>query len=366
MLERKKERAPRLVASGFLALDIVFGLGDPEPKFFAGGTCGNVAAGLAFLGWDAFPVARLRDDAAGEIVRHDLERWHVRTAHLGLGPVAATPIVVERIALSASGVPKHKFLWNCPDCGAYFPPYRAVLRTQVDWIKEQLGQPQVFFADRVSRSTIELARHYHGTNSVIYFEPSAAGDPKLFREMLRLCTVLKYSVQRARSFSELLRENNAQLEIETAGEDGLRFRTRRTTTSWQSLPAHEVTVKDTAGSGDWTTVGLISALLCDGKSSFEMATKQDIALALEYGQAVAALNCQFEGARGAMYDLGRTQFLEAVRSIQARKPGGCTEWKISLSQQISTSTVCPSCNPKSSLPTGSIQKRTNVEVSTRD
>ena len=346
MLDRKTEQKPRLLTAGFLALDAVFGLENAEPKFYAGGTSGNVAAGLAFLGWDVSPLARLSDDAAGGVVRRDLERWGVKTRYLGLNPVAPTPIVLERIARSKNGVPKHRFLWNCPDCGAYFPPYRAVLRTQLDLIQENVDTPDVFFTDRVSRSTVELARHFRAKGSIVYFEPSCAGDPKLFREMLKLSTVLKYSAQRARSFSDQLRNHNAVLEIETFGEDGLRFRMRRTFASWHSLPAYEVAIKDTAGSGDWTTVGFLSALFRNGKSNLATATRPDVTAALAHGQAIAALSCEFEGARGAMYHFTRTKFLEAVRIIEGKAPSIRKEPKISLSQDIFTSTICPSCNPK--------------------
>ena len=40
-----KARTPtkaRVAAAGFFALDIVFGIDDMVPRFYAGGTCGNV------------------------------------------------------------------------------------------------------------------------------------------------------------------------------------------------------------------------------------------------------------------------------------------------------------------------------------
>jgi fructokinase len=346
MHKSKSPQKPRVVAAGFCALDIVFGLDDPVPKFYAGGTCGNVVAGLAFLGWDAAPVARLGHDVAGEFVRQDLERWGVDTSLLGLAPSGATPIVLEKIQLSKNGVPKHRFLWNCPDCGSYFPPFRSVLRTQVEDLKKKLGRPEVFYADRVSRSTVELAKHFREEGSLVYFEPSAAGDPKQFREMLQLCDVLKYSAQRARSFSELLRDHRAYLEIETLGEDGLRFRTRRAFGSWHAVAAYEVKIKDTAGSGDWASVGLVSELLVDGKKALEKCTKRNLSSCLERAQAIAALNCQFEGPRGGMYQLSKTRFMESVAALEAKKPGNPTQRRISLTQQLSTASVCPSCSPK--------------------
>jgi len=344
----KNGRKPRLVAAGFFALDIVFGLDDPAPRFYVGGTSGNVSAGSAFFGWDVIPLARLGNDIAGEFVRGDLERWGVKPAHLGLTPVAATPIVLEKIEVNKHGLPKHRFLWSCPDCSSYFPPFKAMLRTQVQLVKDELDTPEVFFADRVSPSVVELARHFREKGSLIYFEPSAAGDPKLFSEMLQICHVLKYSAQRARSFSELLRQHAAHLEIETLGEDGLRFRTRRAFTNWHSLPAFEVKIKDTAGSGDWATVGLISSLFRGGKLGLK-ANKQELISALEHAQAVAALNCRFEGARGGMYQLSRLKFKELIETIEAGRPSVHRERKISLTRQISTSEVCPGCSPKGNL-----------------
>jgi hypothetical protein len=163
---------------------------------------------------------------------------------------------------------------------------------------------------------------------------------------LQLCDVLKYSAQRARSFSELLRDHKAYLEIETLGEDGLRFRTRRSFASWHAIAAYEVRIKDTAGSGDWTSVGLMSEMLSGGKRALEKCTKQDISSCLERAQAIAALNCQFEGPRGAMYQLSKARFIESVAALEAKKPEDSKQRRISLSQQISTAAVCPSCSPK--------------------
>jgi sugar/nucleoside kinase (ribokinase family) len=346
MHKGKTQVKPRFVASGFCALDIVFGLEDPTPKFYAGGTSGNVVAGLAFMGWDVTPIARLANDAAGEFVRKDLERWGVDTSLLGLIPCGATPIVLEKIGLSKNGVPKHRFLWNCPDCSAYFPPFKPVLLSQVLALKDQLGCPEVFYSDRVSRSTVELARHFREKGSVVYFEPSAAGDPKLFREMLQLCDVLKYSSQRARSFSELLRDHQAYLEMETLGEDGLRFRLRNRFETWYSVPGYEIKIKDTAGSGDWTSVGFIAEMLAQGKVTLEKLTRHDISCSLEHAQALAALNCQFEGARGSMYQLSKSRFSQAVTALKAKRPERTAQRKISLKYDLSTSAVCPSCSPK--------------------
>ena len=68
-------RKPTIIAAGFFALDVVFGLDDTAPRFYAGGTSGNIVAGLSYMGWEALPLARLSDDVAGDFVRKDLKRW---------------------------------------------------------------------------------------------------------------------------------------------------------------------------------------------------------------------------------------------------------------------------------------------------
>ena len=343
-------RKPRVIAAGFFALDVVFGLDDPAPRFYAGGTSGNIVAGLAYMGWEALPLARLADDVAGDFVRKDLKRWGVDTQFLDLSPVAATPIVLEKIELSKNDMPKHRFLWNCPDCNAYFPPFKPVLQSSVEFLKSETKNADVFFADRVSRSTVELARYYRSEGALIYFEPSAAGDPKLFREMLQLCDVLKYSTQRARSFSELLRDHKAHLEVETLGEDGLRFRTRHSFGTWNSVPAFEIKIKDTAGSGDWTSVGLIASMFRNGREDLAGTSKEDIPSFLEHAQALAALNCQFEGARGAMYQMSRSRFMDTVASLESKSPERRRQRKISLACLFPTSSVCPRCKPIKPVP----------------
>lgn len=345
---KTKKQTPRLVSSGLIALDIVIGLEDPlVPRFYTGGTTGNVTAALAYLGWRATPISRLAEDEAGQFVKADLERWGADTKCL-LGNIPCpTPIIVEKIFLGKDGAPKHRFFWTCPDCGAYLPSYRPIVLETVENLKNDIGTASVFFTDRVSRSIVILAEHCKKNGSVVVFEPSGVGDPALFVEMLRICDVLKYSDQRAKSFSDLLGENGARLEIQTLGDEGLRFLLRgpRKSKTWVALSSYDVEVKDTAGAGDWTTAGLIFQLFGHGRVALTSLTKSNVTEALQYGQALAALNCQFEGARGAMYQLSRPRFLEKLRAL-IRKSSGTrspTRAENILSGRVIPTKVCPSC-----------------------
>jgi sugar/nucleoside kinase (ribokinase family) len=347
-MKTSKNDQPRLISSGFVALDIVIGIEDPlTPRFYGGGTTGNVTAALSYLGWQATPIGRLSLDQAGQYVKTDLERWDVDTTHLTEGSPCPTPIVVEKIFLGKDGAPKHRFLWTCPDCGAYFPSYRPVLAEAVEHLKPHITHASAFFTDRVSRSTLALAEHCKRKGAVVIFEPSGVQDPAHFIEMLRLCDVLKYSDQRAKGFSDLLSNHEAVLEIQTLGSEGLRFLLRgsKRTASWVSLASYDVTIKDSAGAGDWTSAGLIHRLFSEGRSSLRKLTKVTVTDALTYGQALAALNCQFEGARGAMYQLPKKKFVERVTELQNRstaRKGRIEIEKVSPDRVVPLK-VCPSC-----------------------
>ncbi len=339
---------PSLISSGFIALDIVIGIEDPlTPRFYSGGTTGNVTAALSYLGWKTSPVSRLCEDEAGNFVKADLERWGVDTIHLSEGPLCATPIVMEKIFLGKDGTPKHRFLWTCPDCGAYFPSYRPVLAETIEHLRAEITDVSAFFTDRVSRSTLALAEHCKAKGAVVVFEPSGVQDPAHFVEMLQLCDVLKYSDQRAKSFSDLLSANQAVLEIQTLGSEGLRFllRGQKRKATWVSLASYDVEVKDTAGAGDWTTAGLISGLFSDGRQCLKSLTKSKVIEALANGQALAALNCQFEGARGAMYQLPRRKVNERVAQLRSRDINRKSKGPIEATSPgpVIPIKVCPSC-----------------------
>jgi sugar/nucleoside kinase (ribokinase family) len=351
----KIKQTPRLVSSGFIALDVVLGIEDPlVPRFYAGGTTGNVTAALSYLGWQSMPIGRLAEDEAGEFVKADLKRWGVDTTYLLGNFPCPTPIVVEKIFLGKDGAAKHRFLWTCPDCGAYLPSYRPVLTETAESLKGNITTASVFFTDRVSRSTLVLAEHFRKNNAVVVFEPSGVGDPALFVEMLRICDVLKYSDQRAKGFSDLLSNNTACLEIQTLGAEGLRFllRAQRRIRTWATLSSYDVEVKDTAGAGDWTTVGLICHRFGNGRESLKSLTKTNVSEALQYGQALAGLNCQFEGARGAMYQLPKRRFLERLRVLTHKGSGWGTLDKKERSavDRIIPTRVCPSCIDSRSAP----------------
>jgi len=74
-------------------------------------------------------------------------------------------------------------------------------------------------------------------------------------------------------------------------------------------------VADTAGAGDWCTAGIIHLLGRKGLAGMAAMEQGDIERAISFGQALAAWNCAYEGARGGMYAVGRSSFEAAINHI---------------------------------------------------
>ncbi|REJ91757.1 MAG: carbohydrate kinase [Planctomycetota bacterium] len=304
---KRRSCVPTLVSAGFIALDVVLDQHVPGiQRVYAGGTCGNVTTILSHFGWRTLPIGRLDRDAAGERVVRDMKKWDVDTKYLSLYPRAATPVVIENLRYRKSGDSYHRFAWTCPSCGVWLPSYRPVTNKSVLELKETLPKADVFFFDRVSRSSIELAKYYRKRGAWIVFEPSGTGSQRLFREALLYCHVLKYSNERMSELSGLSGTNRPLIQVETLGSEGLRYRLQnegRRGTGWNRLRSilKEQPV-DAVGAGDWCTAGFLEQLLKGVPTPDSHIEAGLVGHALEHGQALSAWSCQFVGARGGMYE----------------------------------------------------------------
>lgn len=141
--------------------------------------------------------------------------------------------------------------------------------------------------------------------------------------------------------------NSVLLEIETCGTDGLRFRSqlrRAKSDGWLAVSAFSIPrLKDAAGAGDWCTAGILDVLTRNGFIGLKQASAARVRDAMEYGQALAAWNCGFEGARGGMYQQDRSQFATAVDRILKGKDRPVELNQKRLSQQYLPQ-LCRACN----------------------
>ena len=73
--------------------------------------------------------------------------------------------------------------------------------------------------------------------------------------------------------------------------------------------------RDTAGAGDWCSAGIIHALFQSLSDSLveilSKITKTQLEQIFSFGQFLSALNCNFYGARGAMYNLKFAQITQS-------------------------------------------------------
>lgn len=348
-LFRLKRPTPVAVGMGLVALDIVInGWESESPLVSTGGSCGNVMSILAYLGWQCFPVVRIGDDLTADFIAKDLARFGVQLDFLYREGKGHTPIVIETIPVGSSARRTHFFSFTCPHCGASLPKHRAILKTGVQHLIQHVPLPSVFYFDRISRATIEMAQKYAMEGTMVVFEPSNIRNGKLLKECLRVSHIVKYSQERLGHVIDDIRDAVPFLEVETLGAYGLRFRIRANEdwpSNWEYMEAYKVDdLKDEAGCGDWCTAGIIHLLGQKGIKSLKQMEKQCIVEALNFGQALAALNCRFEGARGGMYSLHPSQFKAAVKDIiEGRKLKTKTPKNIPGIVDDLLRSICPNC-----------------------
>lgn len=312
-----------ILGAGLVALDVILNGAPTTPaKLCAGGSCGNVLTILSFLGWSSKPIARLSDNNATKNLFKDFKQFTVNTSLVTKSDDGKTPIIIHRILKDKDGNSQHKFEFKIPGTSIWLPMYKPVLANYVNTIINKQSKCDVFYFDRVSRSTIELAKHYSENGALIVFEPSSLKIDKQTSECLKLAHIIKFSSDRIDNYSELFPVANALLEIKTLGKDGLEYRLKASKDQdWKKVSAYKFeNIKDSAGAGDWCTAGIINELGYQGLKSFAKAKEDQIVNALKVGQALGGLNCMFDGARGLMYNMDFEKVIDLLESVTANKP----------------------------------------------
>jgi sugar/nucleoside kinase (ribokinase family) len=318
---RTRSAKPSIIGTGLIAMDVLSTGDDPQlPKRWAGGTCGNVLTILSYLGWNSFPVTRLNGETASRRVLRDLKRWSVNLDFARCQPRADTPIIIHKIIRNENGEAVHRFSLKCPHCGSWLPTFRPITVAAANKVSAHIETPKVFFFDRVSPGSMILAKDCAAKGALIVFEPASIDKEDRFKEALSLAHIVKYSSERLEDIQALGLKEKPLIEIETQGEHGLRYRSglpSSHTNKWHNLaPYRTASLKDAAGAGDWCTAGIISRLGKHGLKGLLKTGAKELQAAIQYGQALAAWNCGFEGARGGMYEVDQQTFRRQVRKIE--------------------------------------------------
>ena len=231
--------------------------------------------------------------------------------------------------------------------GTWLPPFRAITADAAERVRPALVGASVFFLDRLSRGILVLAAEASDHGALVVFEPSGKSTDKLMTEALALAHVVKYADHRLAGIGGVMASGSAALlEVQTLGDQGLRYRhrLRRDVSRWmhlESVPAPRLA--DTCGAGDWCTAGLIAKTAVGGRKGFRRAGARGVRDALRYGQALAAWNCGFEGARGGMYAVSRQAFKRQITSLIDGRLDGIQSFPIGNTPTPVVS--CPACPP---------------------
>ena len=88
----------------------------------------------------------------------------------------------------------------------------------------------------------------------------------------------------------------------------------------------------------WT----LSKLAAGGQRRMRGAGAEGVREALRYGQALAAWNCAFEGARGGMYAVDRTAFDRQIIGLLEGQPSLPVA---EVTPTFGSAVACPACPP---------------------
>lgn len=293
---------PYIVGTGLLALDLIVQRSPDGVHFSAsgGGTCGNVLAILARMGWRSSWLGAIDDSLPGHVVRSEMKRAGV-CLHSALPEEAPpVPVFAHHINVDAHGHSHHWFSRDCPHCGRKLPRYE---HPSDAWLNQQgryASEADVFFADRLSGSVIELAERAKRNDALVIYEPSVASDGPWMADMIGLADIVKFSSDRSSALEGFDGSKECALWIETMGKKGLKWTFGETAP--HLVPAvHNPSAIDACGAGDWFTSALIFLLSRTGSKPADLDAAH-LSELMSVASGVAAWSCGFLGARGALYD----------------------------------------------------------------
>ena len=146
-----------IVGAGLISLDVLIWDGQRVPiSYYVGGTCGNVMMILSYMGWDAYPIARLDGTKDGARVLDDMKKHRVHTDFVSTQD-GKTPVIVQRNFINKDGIPTHKFE-SRNNIGQFYLDFKSLTLKQANGVIERIDfVPKVFFFDRVSPAILKLA-----------------------------------------------------------------------------------------------------------------------------------------------------------------------------------------------------------------
>jgi fructokinase len=246
----------------------------------------------------------------------------VNTSFVAKEDAGVTPVIILRLAQDKTGAYRSRFEWRNPRSGDWLPRYRPLPKSFAARVSPHLPDAKIFYFDRAEPSSLMLASAMREKGAVVFFEPSSSRDDILFTNCLAVSDIVKYSAERIGTPPRNPNGISPRLEIQTLGERGLRYRVKAGSSTtpgrWRHLAAFSVdSFKDATGCGDWCSAGILDRLCAHGRDQFMQLDEADIVRGISFGQALAAINCEYEGARGPMYELTAEELAVRVQRLLA-------------------------------------------------
>jgi fructokinase len=290
------QRAIEVAGTGFAVLDRIY-TGSREPVEALGGSCGNVLISLAMLKRAVAPLLVLGTDRVGQALVDEFEQAGADTQYILCRDDVESPILAQYIDTSSG---QHSFSFICPETDRPLPRYKPIESAQVHSAHHVLKGCEVFYTDRLTAAIVEAMEEAVAGGAIVYFEPSEIADEVLFEQALELASIVKFSSDRLSDEMRAYRLRDDAITIVTHGSLGLEVHQAANSTWCSAIQAPFV--RDTCGSGDMVTVGVIDWLLEHGSES--AWTLENLVPGVVAGQTLAAANCAFPGARGLFSSRG--------------------------------------------------------------
>ena len=260
-----------------------------------GGTCGNVMSILAWMGWDARPLACLDNSPEGLKITEDLKRYGCDCRYVTNTPGGGTTLLRCTHKKTADG--KHVMSVRAGSPGGSRFPKRHFLRARDEapaFLDSLDEAPAVFFFDDPAAGNRLIAKELRERGSLIYFEPSRLVSNADF-EAVAISDIIKFSDENIPdvSFADAYPD---KVFIQTMGAKGVRYKSRDL--PWTTVNGvHNDNVVDTEGAGDWFTATFIDGLM----------DARELDYAIKNAVSIAARSIEHMGSLGMIhYADGRT------------------------------------------------------------
>lgn len=288
-----------IVGTGFTVMDRIYAEPDKTRQEALGGSCGNVLISLAMLHHDVAPVLALGLDEIGDRLVDEFAVAGAMTTYIRRSPGLRSPVLAQQLNTHLG---RHTFTFTCPETQEELPRYQPIERSDLDYARPLLTSCTVFYTDRISDAIVEAMETAASSGAIVFFEPSDVSDCELFARAMAAAAIMKFSADRLDEEGNLTGVSQDAVVIVTHGEAGLEVR-RGSDRRW-CRPYPAPAVRDTCGSGDMVSVGLIDCLIASRRGHGVRPDVADVLKGVMAGQRLAAENCAYEGARGLFKTCG--------------------------------------------------------------